>query len=311
MAIGQNVSQIFSQKKLTPWWSTPTQRYGQGTGGQYGTEEGTDFAVNYGTNIGSITAGKVVYVGNGGINDPSLGTIVQIQQLDGSVLHYQHLAGSNLKVGQAVSVGDIVGVSGGQRGLYSSGPHIEVRYAPSYQLAKGVWLQNWVDSYQYITSTTKATPQPPIGGSPTGTNTTTLSGSITGSASFQFPVLQLSPTDDVTQVLWMIDELMQIIPFWEVPPSILAAQNASNSSAFSQGILAGATGVATGTSGAVDIISYIEGVFYNIGADFIALSLRGGLLIMGFMLLYKVFSQFIDFGAIVSSGTQLGMAFLA
>ena len=57
------ISQLFSQLGLTQWWQTNrvTQFFNQNG------EMGTDFGLSqFGVNVGSLTGGKVVYVGNGG-----------------------------------------------------------------------------------------------------------------------------------------------------------------------------------------------------------------------------------------------------
>lgn len=290
----QTIQQAFQNNGLVQWWKTPTQRYGTNEG-QYGTEEGTDFALNLGTKIGSVTTGRVVYVGTGGYNDPSLGTIVQIQNSDGSVIHYQHLQSSNLKTGQTVLIGDTVGLSGGVRGTFSSGPHIEVRYARSYQGNRGIWQQQWIDSFPIIQQTIQSTTSSqnvgkgPGNNSGSSTTSSSTAASIPGS-SFQFPTVSLAPTDDVTTVLWTIDELLQLIPFWYVP-------------GLNDITIAGLD------TGVPNPIGYVEGVFYNIGADFIAIVLRTMFFIIGALLLYKATNRFIDVGSIATAGVRLGASF--
>jgi hypothetical protein len=141
---------IFQQLGLTQWWNTPTQVFGKNG------EQGTDFGLGgFGVPVGSITAGRVVYVGNGGYPGSSIGQIVQVQSADG-LYHYQHLQSTSLHVGDSVNVGDIVGTSGGcpagaygqhpactRYDQYSTGEHIEVRWSPTYDPTAGIWGQNW------------------------------------------------------------------------------------------------------------------------------------------------------------------------
>lgn len=312
----QSTAQLFQQQGLPQWWNHPTQRFGQ-SDVVGGVEQGTDFALPYGTKVGSITAGKVAYVGTGGFNDPSLGKIVQIQGADGSIMHYQHLSSSGLKVGQYVQPGSLIGLSGGARGRFSTGPHIEVRYAGIYSFNSGVWSQHWVDPLQTIMKLTGGKPGGAIIGSkPYGTGagptsngnianqaTSTLTKNnataapLGAGASYQLPTINIGPNDDVTTVLWSIDELMQVVPPWNV---VNAQQDTF-----------GVAGVGVTFT---DPISWIEGFLFNVGVDTVALILRFILLAWGLALGYKVLSSFVDLGALQSSAGNLaglGKAVLA
>lgn len=308
----QSTNQLFQQNNLMQWWGHPTQRFGQAdvTGGH---EEGTDFNVPYGTKIGSLSTGKVVYVGNGGINDPSLGTVVQIQGTDGSITHYQHLRSSPLKKGQLVNVGTPIGFSGGQRGRYSSGPHIEVRYASIYNMNRGIWSQTWIDPYQRILNLTKSKPvgtgSGPRGAGPSTTAAKTTQHSsvgLTGASSattqiatlgfatptqgpsYNIPAISIGPSDDVTTVLWSIDELLQVIPPWNVV-------NVQQDQLFPGGPTFN------------DPISWFEGFLFNIGVDLIAIILRLILLAWGILLGYKILDEMVDLSAL-SGAAKIGAA---
>lgn len=139
----------FKQLGLIPWWQQPIgQDYGQNG------EKGTDYDMPYGSPVGSLTDGTVVYAGlppdsmknlGGGVPN-SLGYVVQVKNSDGSIIHYQHLKslGANITPGKTVQIGDVVGNSGGlPRDQWSTGPHIEVRYSPTYNSGAGIWGQNW------------------------------------------------------------------------------------------------------------------------------------------------------------------------
>lgn len=154
-----SVSKLFQQLGLIQWWDTSrvTQFFGQNG------ERGTDFGLGqFGANVGSLTAGKVVYIGNGGYPGSSIGQIVQVLMPNGGLVHYQHLMTSNVTVGQQVLPGTVLGTGGGcpvgkypnplssSQGCtsydqYSSGQHIEVRYSPSYSPSGGVWSQAWTN----------------------------------------------------------------------------------------------------------------------------------------------------------------------
>lgn len=149
------VAEIFSQAGLIQWWNATVT---QGWNGQ--SEKGIDYGLGgMGKPVGSLTSGKVVYVGNGGYPGSSIGQIVQVLNPDGSLVHYQHLRSANVTPGQQINVGTVVGSGGGcPVGAYfsdpsqnacqfydsfSTGQHIEVRYSPSYDPARGVWSQAW------------------------------------------------------------------------------------------------------------------------------------------------------------------------
>jgi hypothetical protein len=99
-------------------------------GGQSGSgENGIDVALPQDTPIYAVEGGKVIgsgYYGGGGV--------VSIQSAPGKVWYYQHLDQDLLKVGQNVSAGQEVGLSGGQNvggshpstPEFSSFPHIEI-----------------------------------------------------------------------------------------------------------------------------------------------------------------------------------------
>lgn len=156
------VADVFSQIGLTQWWGkTVSQTFGENG------EMGTDFAMPSGLAVGSITSGKVIYVGDAGYghdpNHSSLGQVVQVLNNDGSLIHYQHLEKASVRVGQAVQPGTVIGLSGGcPVGAYvnplgrngctngatdqwSTGTHIEVRWASKYNPNGGVWSQSWVN----------------------------------------------------------------------------------------------------------------------------------------------------------------------
>ncbi len=128
------VLQLFQQKGLWPWFaSSSTQQY-NGAG-----ELGEDFAASYGTPIGAIAGGQVIAAHH---YPNSIGDQVVIQSGQGTWL-YQHLS-SNLKVGQTINAGDVVGTENGLPiDQFSTGPHIEVRYA-----SQGTVWQNPVSAFQ-------------------------------------------------------------------------------------------------------------------------------------------------------------------
>ncbi len=85
--------------------------------------KGLDIAVPQGTPIQAAKAGKVVHAGDGG----GYGNLVVIQHDDGTYSKYAHQSQINVKVGQEVAAGDVIGKVGSTGD--STGPHLhfEVR----------------------------------------------------------------------------------------------------------------------------------------------------------------------------------------
>ena len=129
------VDQIFTQSGLWKWYNAiPTQSY-NGVG-----EKGYDFSLAYGTPIGSVSGGRVVAVFH---NNNSINDVVQVVDANGAVWHYQHIT-ANVRIGQTINVGTIIGTQNGTPvDQYSTGSHIEVRYAPNYIPGISPWLQPW------------------------------------------------------------------------------------------------------------------------------------------------------------------------
>jgi Peptidase family M23 len=167
------IAQLFQQSGLWQWFSSaPTQGY------QPPVEYGTDFAAAYGTPIGAIAGGTVV------ANYANPGTSINNQVLISSgsgVWEYQHIT-SNLQVGQSIAAGSIVGtengVPTGANDPYSTGPHIEVRYSPTYNPALGIG-QNWINPMSAFSSAASADTGPTP--SQTGTGSSAVN-SIIGAA---------------------------------------------------------------------------------------------------------------------------------
>jgi hypothetical protein len=150
------ITQQFQQAGLVPWWNATVTQAFNGAG-----EKGTDFGLgSFNQPVGSLTGGKVVYVGDGGYPGSSIGQIVQVLTPNGDLIHYQHLYSSNVVLGQNIQIGTVIGHGGGCpvncypanftgnsctcTDQYSTGQHIEVRYATGYDASKGVWSQNWI-----------------------------------------------------------------------------------------------------------------------------------------------------------------------
>ncbi|MFD7627478.1 peptidoglycan DD-metalloendopeptidase family protein [Streptomyces sp. NPDC059851] len=93
-----------------------------------GYHTGVDFIASSGTTVKAVGAGTVVSAGWGG----SYGNEVVIRHEDGKYSQYAHLSQLSVSVGQSVSGGQTIGLSGSTGN--STGPHLhfEVRTGPSY-----------------------------------------------------------------------------------------------------------------------------------------------------------------------------------
>ncbi|MFG2878954.1 peptidoglycan DD-metalloendopeptidase family protein [Streptomyces sp. NPDC048337] len=93
-----------------------------------GYHTGVDFIASSGTTVKAVGAGTVVSAGWGG----SYGNEVVIRHEDGKYSQYGHLSSLSVSVGQSVTAGQTLGLSGSTGN--STGPHLhfEIRTGPSY-----------------------------------------------------------------------------------------------------------------------------------------------------------------------------------
>jgi murein DD-endopeptidase MepM/ murein hydrolase activator NlpD len=93
-----------------------------------GTHSGIDFAAASGTPVKAVAAGEVVEAGDGG----AYGNNIVIRHKDGHYSQYGHLLSLGVSVGQTVSSGQQIALSGSTGN--STGPHLhfEIRTGPDY-----------------------------------------------------------------------------------------------------------------------------------------------------------------------------------
>ncbi|WP_327279543.1 LysM peptidoglycan-binding domain-containing M23 family metallopeptidase [Streptomyces sp. NBC_01205] len=93
-----------------------------------GYHTGVDFIASSGTTVRAVGAGTVVSAGWGG----AYGNEVVIRHADGKYSQYGHLSQLSVSVGQSVTAGQTIGLSGSTGN--STGPHLhfEIRTGPSY-----------------------------------------------------------------------------------------------------------------------------------------------------------------------------------
>ncbi len=122
-------SMLGDRVRPVPEGTRVSGEYGENRGSR--AHPGIDFAVPLNTQLLAAASGTVSNASN---NDPGgYGFWVEITTDDGFAIRYGHMAGSNMKVGDKVRAGQIIGVSGGEAGGpnagSSTGPHLhfEVR----------------------------------------------------------------------------------------------------------------------------------------------------------------------------------------
>lgn len=130
------VGNMVAGNRYTGAYVNPVPGYSpSGRWGKYpvsgGKHNALDFAVPSGTRVGSPVTGKVVVAGwdSGGF-----GNSVRIQADNGAFWILGHLSGLNVKQGQRVSAGQLIGKSGSTG--RSTGPHLHLEarhslYSPS------------------------------------------------------------------------------------------------------------------------------------------------------------------------------------
>ncbi|MGW6569128.1 M23 family metallopeptidase [Streptomyces sp. NPDC054975] len=104
---------------------------GYQTGGSLwssGSHSGVDFHAAYGTKVVSVGSGTVVEAGWGG----AYGNNIVIRMNDGTYTQYGHLSAISVSVGQSVTPGQQIGISGSTGN--STGPHLhfEARTTAEY-----------------------------------------------------------------------------------------------------------------------------------------------------------------------------------
>jgi murein DD-endopeptidase MepM/ murein hydrolase activator NlpD len=93
-----------------------------------GYHTGQDFIVSTGTKLKAVASGTVVTAGWGG----AYGNQVVIKLADGKYAQYAHLSALSVSVGQSVSEGQQIGLSGATGNVTGPHLHFEIRTTPNY-----------------------------------------------------------------------------------------------------------------------------------------------------------------------------------
>ncbi|MGI5340488.1 M23 family metallopeptidase [Streptomyces sp. CA-181903] len=93
-----------------------------------GSHTGVDFHADEGTSVHAVGAGTVVEAGFGG----AYGNNIVIKHNDGTYTQYGHLSSIGVSVGQTVTPGQQIGLSGSTGNVTGPHLHFEARTAPTY-----------------------------------------------------------------------------------------------------------------------------------------------------------------------------------
>ncbi|MEU6226403.1 M23 family metallopeptidase [Streptomyces sp. NPDC047042] len=93
-----------------------------------GSHTGVDFHAASGTTVHAVGSGTVVEAGWGG----SYGNNIVIKMIDGTYTQYGHLSSINVSVGQTVTPGQQIGLSGATGNVTGPHLHFEARTTPDY-----------------------------------------------------------------------------------------------------------------------------------------------------------------------------------
>ncbi|MFE5140944.1 M23 family metallopeptidase [Streptomyces fagopyri] len=120
-------------------WIDPVKKYtlsatfNQAGGMWAHKHSGQDFAVPLGTDVSAAHGGTVVKAGGNGAGDgPAYGNAIVIKHGNGTYSQYAHLSRIDVRIGQVVTTGQHIALSGNTGN--SSGPHLhfEIRTTPNY-----------------------------------------------------------------------------------------------------------------------------------------------------------------------------------
>jgi len=225
----------------------------------------------------------------------AINDIVELQSIDGAVWLYQHIT-AKVKVGDVLGCGSVVGTENGLPvDQYSTGPHIEVRYCPPGKWSGSIdaWYEPWLNPQQLF-ATIGSQQAGVVASGSFGAGLTSFFGGGQGGG-VPAPVLALAPNADLTNALWVLDDLFIFHNPFDFPVPTFSVFGAEIG----------------------DPVEYVHEVFDNIQRNFRALLLRMICATLGVFILYKVTSTWIDYGAIASTATGIvqtaaqGAAFLA
>ncbi|MFF7655900.1 M23 family metallopeptidase [Streptomyces sp. NPDC007983] len=125
--------------KKADGWETPVAHYVLGAAfGLAGNlwshnHSGQDFVVPSGTPVRAVHTGVVVKAGPyGGGDGPAYGNAIVIKHDDRTYSQYAHLSRIDVRIGQSVTTGQQIGLSGNTGNTTGPHLHFEIRTTPDY-----------------------------------------------------------------------------------------------------------------------------------------------------------------------------------
>jgi murein DD-endopeptidase MepM/ murein hydrolase activator NlpD len=120
-------------------WETPVAKYALGAAfGLAGNlwshnHSGQDFVVPSGTPVRAVHTGVVVKAGPyGGGDGPAYGNAIVIKHDNATYSQYAHLSRIDVRIGQSVTTGQRIGLSGNTGNTTGPHLHFEIRTTPNY-----------------------------------------------------------------------------------------------------------------------------------------------------------------------------------
>ncbi|MEU1807075.1 M23 family metallopeptidase [Streptomyces sp. NPDC019937] len=132
------------EAKKADTWVTPVATYVLGAPfGLAGNlwahnHSGQDFVVPSGTSVRAVHTGVVVKAGPYGAGDgPAYGNAIVVKHDDNTYSQYAHLSRIDVRIGQSVTTGQHIGLSGNTGNTTGPHLHFEIRTTPNYGSAVG------------------------------------------------------------------------------------------------------------------------------------------------------------------------------
>jgi len=137
-------AKVAEAKKKADVWETPVAKYALGAAfGLAGNlwshnHSGQDFVVPSGTPVRAVHTGVVVKAGPNGAGDgPAYGNAIVIKHDNNTYSQYAHLSRIDVRIGQSVTTGQQIGLSGNTGNTTGPHLHFEIRTTPNYGSAVG------------------------------------------------------------------------------------------------------------------------------------------------------------------------------
>lgn len=238
------------------------------------SEKGQDYSTKFGTPVGVPVGGTIMRIvhNNNAIND-----VVELQDSSKAVWLYQHIT-ATVKVGDVLQCGSIIGTENGLPvDQYSTGPHIEVRYALPNTWSESVisWNEPWVNPVSYFAALTNQRAGSVTSG---GTPFTQKNGTLLGGWSANIPI---APDASVADFFYGLDVALEL-----QNPFDVTIQSGGDIT-----VLGVDTGIPNPGSDALAIFEGAQQVLTNIVQDLSAIAFRTVFILVGVAILVAIAFQ--------------------